>query len=640
MSRLPTPGSDSGVWGSILNDFLSVEHNSDGSLKIRSDGTLSGGVNSFNGRTGTIVPATGDYTAAEVTNAPDKSSSSTQTFTGQLTAPTINANGLSGTQSFNGGRYVGAINGGPPTSGTFQQGDFCIDGSGSGVSPGFWVCTASGSPGTWVGIGARSGATPQALGTASSGSGNAVSRTDHVHPTTGLAVLTNANTFTGSNVQAAAAWSASGLVGTTAASRYVGATTSGAPASGTFAVGDYCIDQTGRIWICTVAGTPGTWVSTASLAAPVFIPTGADTTTGLVIEANSATQSANLQGWKDYQGNLLLTVSGTGTVASTIASVGAAAYRAAVQGDAHARLQLDNSGAIEFGNGSNSTDTFISRTAAGQINVNAALSVSGLTGAIAASRYAGATTSGAPTSGTFAVGDYVIDQTGLLWVCTTAGSPGTWTKASPTLDSTASDIQPDGATAVAGSTGKAADAGHVHPVTSPTPAMQNLIAWAFDPIVCNTNSVIANGTLVLVRVNLAAAATISKATIVLVSAAVTPTANQNFLGLYNSSGTLVASTAAGAIDSSITSTGVLAASFSSSYAAAAGFYWVGILLNCSTAPGIMRGGYGSTTAFAQMGATPATYRFAQNGTGLTSLPSSITPSSNGNSAQAWWTAVS
>ena len=55
------------------------------------------------------------------------------------------------------------------------------------------------------------------------------------------------------------------------------------------------------------------------------------------------------------------------------------------------------------------------------------LSVSGLTGATAASRYVGATTSGAPTTGTFAVGDFVIDQTGKVWVCTTAGTPGTWT---------------------------------------------------------------------------------------------------------------------------------------------------------------------------------------------------------------------
>lgn len=33
MSRLPTPGGDDGTWGDILNDFLKVEHNTDGSQK-------------------------------------------------------------------------------------------------------------------------------------------------------------------------------------------------------------------------------------------------------------------------------------------------------------------------------------------------------------------------------------------------------------------------------------------------------------------------------------------------------------------------------------------------------------------------------------------------------------------------------
>ncbi len=33
MSRLPTPGQDSGNWGEILNDFLEQAHNSDGTLK-------------------------------------------------------------------------------------------------------------------------------------------------------------------------------------------------------------------------------------------------------------------------------------------------------------------------------------------------------------------------------------------------------------------------------------------------------------------------------------------------------------------------------------------------------------------------------------------------------------------------------
>lgn len=68
-----------------------------------------------------------------------------------------------------------------------------------------------------------------------------------------------ANTFTGN--QTAPAFVASGLTGATAASRYVGATASGAPASGTFVVGDFAVDQTGKLWVCTSAGTPGTWTS-------------------------------------------------------------------------------------------------------------------------------------------------------------------------------------------------------------------------------------------------------------------------------------------------------------------------------------------------------------------------------------------
>lgn len=53
----------------------------------------------------------------------------------------------------------------------------------------------------------------------------------------------------------------------------------------------------------------------------------------------------------------------------------------------------------------------------------------GPTGATAATRYAGGTTSGAPVSGTFSTGDYVIAQNGHVFVCTAGGSPGTWADA-------------------------------------------------------------------------------------------------------------------------------------------------------------------------------------------------------------------
>jgi len=34
MARLPTPGGDSDTWGVLLNEFLSVAHNADGTLDV------------------------------------------------------------------------------------------------------------------------------------------------------------------------------------------------------------------------------------------------------------------------------------------------------------------------------------------------------------------------------------------------------------------------------------------------------------------------------------------------------------------------------------------------------------------------------------------------------------------------------
>lgn len=144
---------------------------------------------------------------------------------------------------------------------------------------------------------------------------------------------------------------ASGLTGATAASRHVGATASGPPLTGTFAVGDFVIDQSGTVWVCTAAGTPGTWAAVAKDAAVVHLA-GTETVTG------AKTFSQPLVGQSSITGQTLIP--------------------------------------------------------------------SGLTGAVAASRYVGATTSGPPISGTFAVGDWVVDQTGLFFVCVVAGTPGTW----------------------------------------------------------------------------------------------------------------------------------------------------------------------------------------------------------------------
>ncbi|TAK89633.1 hypothetical protein EPO04_00800 [Patescibacteria group bacterium] len=67
MARLPTIGSDNGNWGAILNDYLSQELNSDGSLKIRTDGTLSSAVADGSITASKLSPTVNNYLASAQT---------------------------------------------------------------------------------------------------------------------------------------------------------------------------------------------------------------------------------------------------------------------------------------------------------------------------------------------------------------------------------------------------------------------------------------------------------------------------------------------------------------------------------------------------------------------------------------------
>ena len=108
-----------------------------------------------------------------------------------------------------------------------------------------------------------------------------------------------------------------GLTGAVAASRYVGATTSGAPSSGTFAIGDFAIDQTGAVWICTAAGSPGTWAQSGSSVSGILdLASGTDTAdcaAVLVPTFASGTAAQLSDTTRDYVIYLAVTTSGTAT---------------------------------------------------------------------------------------------------------------------------------------------------------------------------------------------------------------------------------------------------------------------------------------------------------------------------------------
>ena len=111
---------------------------------------------------------------------------------------------------------------------------------------------------------------------------------------------------------------AAGMTGATASSRYVGATSSGAPTTGTFAVGDWIIDQTGKIYVATVAGSPGTWVQVgaggggASITQVTFAEsTAAPNATVYVDSITAAGASTNV--------DLALSPKGTGALTAQVA---------------------------------------------------------------------------------------------------------------------------------------------------------------------------------------------------------------------------------------------------------------------------------------------------------------------------------
>ena len=127
-------------------------------------------------------------------------------------------------------------------------------------------------------------------------------------------------------------FTATGITGATLPSRHVGATSSGSPTSGAFEIGDFVIDRTGVMYICTAAGIPGTWKSAASLALPLTGGTvsGAVTLSALltlnagtitagsapVLTSLGATSGAAIQltdTTRDYMVYLQVTTSGTAT---------------------------------------------------------------------------------------------------------------------------------------------------------------------------------------------------------------------------------------------------------------------------------------------------------------------------------------
>ena len=174
-----------------------------------------------------------------------------------------------------------------------------------------------------------------------------------------------------------------------------------------------------------------------------------------------------------------------------------------------------------------------------------------------------------------------------------------------------------------------------------TAADYSLAAWTYDPILFNDGASYVNGTVYLVRLNLRRATVIGHVAYYLNSAAVAPVANQNYVGVYSPAGTLLGSSAAGAADSR-NSTGLNLCPLASAVAAPAGFVWAAYLFNAGTPASFLlyEGIPGASSVWNNPLGT-AGARLATNGTGRTTLASTITPSANSTSGMTgMWGGIS
>lgn len=178
------------------------------------------------------------------------------------------------------------------------------------------------------------------------------------------------------------------------------------------------------------------------------------------------------------------------------------------------------------------------------------------------------------------------------------------------------------------------------------PTDHGLAAWTF-PVSGIQSGGNANyaavGQLYVARLTLARTTTIAKAWLYITTAP-SGTPSNAYLGLYDAGGTLRASTADQGAAWLVT--GKKNPSFASSYAAAPGEYYVGVMVGGlsagTTMPALCQstiGGAFTGLANLNLSAAAGTLLYGTTGSGLTALPSSITPTSLTESERAVWFGV-
>jgi hypothetical protein len=281
------------------------------------------------------------------------------------------------------------------------------------------------------------------------------------------------------------------------------------------------------------------------------------------------------------------------------------------------------------------------------------LKLDGSTGASNSFRFVGATSSGAPSSGTYAANDIALDLTGNWWLCTTAGTPGSWTEMSGGGSGSVNGVTVTGtpsanqlivatsSTAATWQTYTGRGTAQALPGNDADglllPRHYALIAWTSSPFVATSSIVMSPTYTYLSKIFIPRTSTVSSITINVISAGTSLTSGSCLAGIYSSSGTLIAQTSD---QSSVwNSTGIKTMALASPLSITGGediFVWVGLCAANTSGSEPAFGGVG-TNNFTNLNVSAANSFSAQTSAGL---PSSFTPSGLTQATPFRWAALS
>lgn len=174
---------------------------------------------------------------------------------------------------------------------------------------------------------------------------------------------------------------------------------------------------------------------------------------------------------------------------------------------------------------------------------------------------------------------------------------------------------------------------------NPTPVESGYKGWAYDPVVAaNFGTTLTSGQPALIKVKAAVSGTVSNLNFAVGNS--TPgsgfVAGQSFAAVYNMSGTLLGQTAD--LASTMNTVGNKTIPLTSSISVTADtFYYVWIVVNATTPPQLARG---ANMGMYNQGLTAGSYRFCTLGSSITSVPASISLASSTPLSISIWTAFS